>query len=230
MIETVVFTLLIFLLFRLAIQNFDIDGYSMEPTLHNGQLILVDKVSFLLHPPQRGDIVVFAAPPHPNEDYIKRIIGLPGDVITIQNTTVIVDGTTLHETYISPQNQGNPYPSFTNLVVPPNTYFVLGDNREGSSDSRDWGCVPRQNIIGRAALVYWPLDSNNEGLLPNVSPVFAHVHPSPLASTATTPNNICPVIPPPARASTSQPIQPLSTDSLLLLIPPALLAINRKRE
>lgn len=191
--ETVILTLLIFLLLRFALQNFAIDGHSMEPTLHNTQLILVDKVSYLFHAPQRGDIIVFVAPPHPTEDYIKRIVGLPGDVVSIHNTTVIVDGTTLHENYVAPQNQGNPYPSFTNLVVPQNAYFVLGDNRNGSSDSRDWGCVPRQNIIGRAAFVYWPFNANNDGLLPDSSSVFANVHQSLIASTSTASDSVCPV-------------------------------------
>lgn len=193
MTETVILTLLIFLLLRFALQNFAIDGHSMEPTLHNTQLILVDKVSYLFRAPQRGDIIVFVAPPQPSEDYIKRVIGLPGDVISIHNTTVIVDGTTLDESYVEPQDQGNPYPSFTNLVVPQNAYFVLGDNRNGSSDSRDWGCVPRQNIIGRAALVYWPFDANNDGWLPDTSTVFANVHQSLLASTSTASDTVCPI-------------------------------------
>lgn len=150
----------------------------MEPSLHNQELILVDKWTYLFRPPARGDVIVFMAPPHPDQDYIKRVIGLPGDVITIQNTTVIVDGVTLHESYVAPYNQGNlyDYKHIRNLVVPPGHYFVLGDNRAGSSDSRDWGFVPKRNIIGRAALVYWPLQQDNNGFLPNVSSVFASVH------------------------------------------------------
>src|SRR5205085_3605773 len=168
-IETIVLTVLMFLIIRFAVQNFNIDGMSMEPNLHNKELILVDKWTYLFHPPDRGDVIVFVAPPDPTQDYIKRVIGLPGDVITIQNTTVIVDGTTLKETYIDPERQGNPYAYkvISNMVVPANDYFVLGDNRAGSSDSRDWGFVPRKNIIGRAAFVYWPLGEDNNGFLPN---------------------------------------------------------------
>jgi len=177
-IETIVLTVLMFLIIRFAVQNFNIDGMSMEPNLHNKELILVDKWTYLFHPPDRGDVIVFVAPPDPTQDYIKRVIGLPGDVITIQNTTVIVDGVTLKETYIDPARQGNPYAYkvISNMVVPANDYFVLGDNRAGSSDSRDWGFVPRKNIIGRAAFVYWPLGQDNDGFLPNESAIFANIH------------------------------------------------------
>ena len=178
-IETIVLTVLMFLVIRFAVQNFNIEGRSMEPSLHDQELILVDKWTYLFRPPARGDIIVFIAPPQPSQDYIKRVIGLPGDVITIQNTTVIVDGVTLKETYVDPNNnRGNmvEYKPVSNMVVPPNDYFVLGDNRDGSSDSRAWGFVPKQNVIGRAALVYWPLQQDNDGFLPNVSTVFTHVH------------------------------------------------------
>jgi signal peptidase I len=176
--ETVLLTLLMFLAIRFAIQNFTIDGTSMEQSLHNGELILVDKWTYLFHPPERGDVIVFRAPPDPTQDYIKRVIGLPGDTITIKGTTVIVDGVQLNETYVAPQNQGVPpgAHTITNLVVPPNDYFVLGDNRAVSSDSRIWGLLPRRNIIGRAAFVYWPLGQNNDGFLPSPSKVFAAIH------------------------------------------------------
>lgn len=177
-IETIVLTALMFLVIHTAVQNFDVDGMSMEPTLHNGELILVDKWSYLFHAPQRGDVIVFIAPPQPSQDYVKRIVALPGDTITIDDTVVFVDGVKLNETYVAPQNQGNPYAYKTihNLIVPSNDYFVMGDNRAGSSDSRNWGFVPRANIIGQAALVYWPFGENNLGFLPNATPVFANVH------------------------------------------------------
>lgn len=187
-IETVVLTFLMFMVIRLAVQNFNIDGHSMEPGLHNTELVLVDKWSYLFHAPARGDVVVFVAPPQPSQDYIKRIIGLPGDVITVRDTTVIVDGVRLNETYVNAANQGNPYAykTINNLVVPPNEYWVMGDNRANSSDSRDWGFVPRQNIIGRAALVYWPLGQDNDGLLPSFTSVFATVHQGGMAPTSHT--------------------------------------------
>ena len=177
-IETIVLTLLMFLVINLAVQNFDVDGHSMEPNLHDQERLMVDKWTYMFHPPARGDVVVFVAPPQPTLDYVKRIVAVPGDTLTIRNTTVIVDGVTLNETYINPANQGNPFAEkhIENMVIPPGDYFVLGDNRANSSDSRDWGLLPRNNIIGRAALVYWPLRQDNDGLLPNVSQVFASVH------------------------------------------------------
>lgn len=186
-IETVVLTVLMFVVISSAVQNYYVDGVSMESTLHNSERILVDKWSYLFHPPQRGDIIVFAAPPSPSEDYVKRIIALPGDVLTIHNTTVIVDGVTLNESYVQPGRQGNPYfyKQITNVIVPQNDYFVMGDNRAQSSDSRDWGFVPRNNIVGRAVLVYWPLGEGNDGLLPNYSNVFANVHQSGVTRSVT---------------------------------------------
>jgi signal peptidase I len=216
-VETVVLTLLMFLVIRFAVQNFNVDGTSMEPNLHNTELILVDKWTYMFRAPTRGDVIVFVAPPHPDMDYVKRIIGVPGDVVTIRNTTVIVDGITLNETYVDPQNQGNPFSSkkITNLKVPDGDYFVLGDNRAVSSDSRDWGFVPKQNIIGRAAFVYWPLGQDNNGFLKNYSSVFANVHQ-------------------PGNAALNQPVNgPLtvSADSLVLVLCPgaALLFLRKRR-
>ncbi|HLI69207.1 MAG TPA: signal peptidase I [Ktedonobacteraceae bacterium] len=180
-IETIVLTLLMFLIIRFAVQNFNVDGTSMEPNLHNTELVLVDKWTYMFHQPARGDVIVFVAPPDPQEDFVKRIIGIPGDIITIHGTTVIVNGVTLNEPYVAPQNQGVPpgTHTITNLRVPANEYFVLGDNRAVSCDSRVWGFVPRANIIGRVAFVYWPLGENNDGFLQNYSSVFAHVHQPP---------------------------------------------------
>lgn len=184
-IETIVLTILMFLVIHLAVQNFNVEGMSMEPTLHDQELILVDKWSYLFHPPTRGDVIVFIAPPHPDQDYVKRIIAIPGDRLTIDGTTVIVDGVTLNETYVQPSRQGNIYAfkRIDNILIPSNSYFVMGDNRIGSDDSRDWGLVPRANIIGRAALVYWPLGQDNDGFLANVSSVFANVHQTGLSSS-----------------------------------------------
>ena len=214
-IETIVLTVLMFLIIRFAVQNFNIDGTSMEPNLHNKELILVDKWTYLFHPPERGDVIVFQAPPQPSQDYIKRVIGIPGDMITIRNTTVIVDGVTLKETYVDVNRQGNPYAFnvINNKRVPANEYFVLGDNRAGSSDSRDWGFVPRKNIIGRAAFVYWPLQQDNDGFLPNFSSVFANVHQPGAASTPQNDANV------------------LNVDGMLLfVIPGVALVFVRRRQ
>ena len=174
--ETIVLTVLMFVIINLAVQNYDIQGPSMEPTLHNQERIMVDKVSYSFHPPSRGDIIVFIAPNNPSLNYVKRIIGIPGDTITINDTTVKLDDVTLHEPYIDPKRQGNPYDPIDNRVVPASNYFVMGDDRVNSSDSRDWGFVPRENIVGRAAIVYWPLGQDNNGFVHNYSSVFARVH------------------------------------------------------
>jgi signal peptidase I len=234
-IETLVLTALMFLVIRLAVQNFNIDGMSLEPTLHNQELVLVDKWSYMFHAPQRGDVIVFVAPPNPSQDYIKRVIGLPGDVVSVQGTKVTVNGKTLNESFIAASRQGNPFPSFTDRVIPPNDYFVLGDNRAGSSDSRDWGCVPRANIIGRAALVYWPLGQDNDGLLRNVSSYYKNI-PAPSASLANS-QNFCPVIsqhPAEAQARvgalTNLPSSPSLADSILIVaLPGVAVAYRRKR-
>ena len=184
-IETIVLTVLMFVIINLAVQNYDVDGPSMEPTLHNQERIMVDKVSYWFHQPSRGDVIVFIAPPNPSLNYVKRIVGIPGDVITVQGTTIIVNGVKLNEFYVDPKMQGNPNNvAISNKKVPPDQYFVLGDDRKNSSDSREWGFVPRKNIVGRASLIYWPLGKDNDGFLANASSVFEHV-PAPKASIST---------------------------------------------
>lgn len=175
-VETITLTLLMVLIIRFAVENFRVDGQSMEPTLHNEEYILVDKAVYLLHPPERGDVIVFKYPRDPQVDYVKRIIAIPGDTISVVGQTVTVDGVVLNEFYVNKDDPNNPFSSFTNRLVGPNEYFVMGDNRGNSSDSREWGYVPRQNIIGRAELVYWPFNETNLGPLPDASSVFAKVH------------------------------------------------------
>jgi len=228
-IETLVLTVLMFLVIRLAVQNFNIDGMSMEPNLHNRELVLVDKWSYKFRPPARGDVIVFVAPPDPTQDYIKRIIGLPGDVVTVQGTQVYVNGKLLNEVYVNPRNQGNPYPSFKNVIVPPNSYFVLGDNRAGSSDSRDWGCVPDQNLIGRASLVYWPLGQNNNGLLPGVSQVYSQVGSPP--TQGLNPKNVCPIQPQPQKVAANSIISvPLQKSTVVMLVMPCFVVGYARRK
>ena len=230
-IETVVLTALMFLVIRLAVQNFNIDGMSMEPSLHNQELVIVDKWSYIFTKPSRGDVIVFVAPPVPSQDYIKRVIGLPGDIITIHNTQVMVNGKTISEAYVDPKRQGNQYAAITTMRVPQGTYFVMGDNREGSYDSRAWGCVPRGNIIGRAALVYWPFNQDNLGFLPGVSSTYTGIGSAPNSMTA---SSVCavehgqPASPTAAISATSQPMTPLSTASILIL-PGAAVGLSRRK-
>lgn len=154
-LETAVLTLLLFMVVRLTVQNFKVDGPSMMPTLQNSEYILVDKAEYYLHAPRRGDVIVFIAPPSTATDYVKRIIGVPGDNIRVgQDGVVYVNGTRINEPYVN--DLDNPYGQVT-YTLKANQYFVLGDNRGDSSDSRAWGPVPRNYIIGKAALVYWPV-------------------------------------------------------------------------
>ncbi|HZB97946.1 MAG TPA: signal peptidase I [Candidatus Sulfotelmatobacter sp.] len=156
LLETAILTIAIFLVVRVALQNFKVEGESMEPNLHNGEYILVNKVDYLLHSPQRGDIVVFHAVPagEPDRDFIKRVVGLPGDSVAVKNQTVYINGKPLHERYI----EATPDYTFPLRKVPPGDYFVLGDNRRNSFDSSKWPnpFLQRSDIIGKAWVAYWP--------------------------------------------------------------------------
>lgn len=158
LVETAVLTIAIFLLVRVALQNFRVDGMSMEPTFHSGEYILVDKFDYWFHGPERGDVVVFRAVPAraPDRDFIKRVVGLPGDHISVHGGGVYVNGRRLREPYIADP----PAYTFQTVTVPRNDYFVLGDNRNNSFDSSKWTATPflaRQYIIGKAWVAYWPL-------------------------------------------------------------------------
>jgi signal peptidase I len=172
-VETVALTVLIFLAFRFVFQNYRVDGHSMVPTFQDQQYILVNRAAYLFHPPERGDVIVFEYPIDPTQDYIKRIMGIPGDHVQVdQEGVVTVNGVRLREPYVSEIT--NPYQP-TDITLKADQYFVLGDNRGDSSDSRVWGTVPRQNIIGKAWMVYWPL--GNFHVVPDASAVFAAVKP-----------------------------------------------------
>jgi signal peptidase I len=165
-VETIVLTVLIFLVVRLAVQNFRVDGTSMLPTVKNGELVLVNKVDYLLESPQRDDVVVFHFPLNPREDFIKRVIATPGDSVRVRaGQGVWVDDRKLKEPYIAQIPNYDYGPS----TVPKNDYFVLGDNRNDSYDSHAWGFVPRGNIIGKAFIAYWPVLTNCHlnGIIPN---------------------------------------------------------------
>ena len=152
LIETLILTLVIFLLIRFAVQNFRIEGYSMEPNFHDGQFLFVNKLVYMFGKPERGDVIVFVPPTSASRDYIKRVIGLPGDKVEIINGTVYINDQVLNEVYpLNPATYSMPP-----LIVPPDEYFVLGDNRNFSSDSHSWGTVPASKIIGRAWISYWP--------------------------------------------------------------------------
>lgn len=149
-IETVLLTALIFLIVNTVTGRFRIEGQSMEPNLHDGEYVLIDKVSYALHSPERGDVVVFVRPGE--RDYIKRVIGLPGDTVEVRGGQVLVNGVVLDEPYLSqPMHQ-----EIGARQVEPDRYFVMGDNRNNSSDSRSFGTISAKDIVGRAWIVYWP--------------------------------------------------------------------------
>ncbi|HZT07391.1 MAG TPA: signal peptidase I [Chloroflexota bacterium] len=175
LLQTVALTLLLFLAIRAVIQNFKVEGTSMEPTLRSNEFLIVNKATyaridgtpaqfllgsthdpgapmFLFGSPSRGDIIVFRYPAQPDKDFIKRIIGVPGDTVEIRNGRVYLNGVPQDEPYISHL----PSYSYPSTTIPPGHYFVLGDNRPNSSDSHVWGLVPVDNLIGKAWFAYWP--------------------------------------------------------------------------
>src|SRR3989344_6877962 len=165
-IETIVVAAAIFfVVYLFLLQPHQVRGASMEPNLSNGQYILTDKISYRFDKPRRGDIIVFKAPVDPNFDYIKRIIGLPGESIQIKGGKIIIKNTThpkgfvLEEPYkINGSDQpGTLLEDNREFKISEDNYFVLGDNRNQSFDSREWGELSRKNIIGKTWLRYWPI-------------------------------------------------------------------------
>jgi signal peptidase I len=185
-VETAILTLVIFLAVRAMVLNFKVDGLSMAPTLQHGQYLLVNRAVYfnldaklvhrvlpqapatadrvyLFHPPARGDIVVLWPPSSSDRPYIKRVIGLPGETVAIRGGVVTVNGVPLDEPYIKAPAAYTMAPR----VIGAGEYFVLGDNRNNSSDSHLFGTVPADHIVGQAWLSYWPI--SQFGLLPNAT-------------------------------------------------------------
>ena len=162
-LEVVVFAVAIFLfIYLLVLQPHKIKGTSMEPNFPNGEFLLTDKITYRFNDPQRGDVIVFEAPGTNGDEFIKRIIGLPSEKVSINENQIYINEKLLNESYIGSAvltRPGNFLQDRQEVVVPNDNYFVLGDNREASSDSRTWGFVPKENITGRAWLIYWPLQN-----------------------------------------------------------------------
>ena len=179
MIETILLALLLFVLMEFSVQNFKVEGSSMRPTLAQDQYLLVNKIiyarvgldeltpfipfvhaaqngsertMFAFHPPEHGEVVIFHFPGDPTRDFVKRVIGTPGDTIEIRRGDVYRNGELVEESFIMNPSTRSYDPVFVNE----GHYYVLGDNRRSSNDSRDWGLVPEQNLVGRAWMRYWP--------------------------------------------------------------------------
>jgi len=152
-IETILLALVLFLAINALSALVRVENVSMKPTLNPGEFLLVNRVAYKLGEPSIGDVVVFHAPGVSELDYIKRVIGLPGDHVRVVNNTVYINDQPLYEPYVAEQ------PNYTgDWTVPEDEYFVLGDNRNNSSDSHLWGFVPKEDLVGRALLIYWPLE------------------------------------------------------------------------
>lgn len=167
-LETIVVALSIFVVVYLfLVQPHEVKGSSMEPNFHNNEYILTDKISYRFSEPKRGDVVIFKSPKNPEVDYIKRIIGLPSEQVKIQNGSVYINDKKLGEPYLEETTilyPGSFMQEGIEITIPANEYFVFGDNRSHSSDSREFGPISRNLIIGRAFMRYWPLPKF--GLLP----------------------------------------------------------------
>ena len=150
--ETVLLSVVLFLGINAVSSRIRVESISMQPTLYAGNFVLVNKLAYRIGKPSRGDIIVFRYPPDPTQvPYIKRVIGLPGDQVHIADGKVYINGEMLVEPYlVTTTNRGGDW------TVPQNSLFVMGDNRNNSSDSRSWGFVPLANVIGKAEVVYWP--------------------------------------------------------------------------
>jgi len=148
--ETIILAVVLFFAINAVSARVRVDGFSMRPTLQDGEYVLVNRLAFKAGIPDRGDIIVFESPLN-KQDLIKRVIGLPGETVKIFQEQVIVDGQVLSEPYIAaaPVYNGE-------WKVPDDHLFVLGDNRNDSSDSHAWGLLPIENVIGKAILIYWP--------------------------------------------------------------------------
>jgi signal peptidase I len=153
LLQTLLIAGLLYLLINQLTARIRVEGNSMEPNLHDGEFVVVNRLAYSRHEPERGDIIVFHSPRNEDKRFIKRVIGLPGDEIVFNESTVFINGVPLEEPYIKE------LPSYANSQwnVGPGEVFVLGDNRDDSRDSRSWGNLRQEEIIGKAILVYWPL-------------------------------------------------------------------------
>ena len=179
-IEAVLLAVVVFMLLQTTVRNFKVDGSSMDPTLVNGQYLLVnrlvylriemdrfssivpfwqaeeDSVRYAIHPPERGEVIVFEFPDrnpsNSKKDFVKRVIGVPGETIDVKDGVPFVDGVVLEEPYLTTKDHSNG----RKVELGAGEYYVMGDNRAHSNDSRSWGAVPEENLRGKVWMIYWP--------------------------------------------------------------------------
>lgn len=147
--------ILAFLIRTFVLESFEVSGKSMNPTLHNGNRVLVNKLAFKLGKPTTGEIIVFKSPLIPSQDWIKRVIGVPGDTVSIKDDVVYINGKRYPEPFLKYRTSPNVAP----VHVPPGYLWVLGDNRPISDDSRYFGLLNENRVIGQAFVRWWPISS-----------------------------------------------------------------------
>ena len=182
--EALIIAVLLALTIRtFVVQAFVIPSGSMLPTLRIGDYLLVNKFVYLFRPIRRGDIIVFKFPQDETRDFIKRVVGLPGETLEIRDRQVFIDGKPLHEPYAvysEPPLLGSPVPYHLGpMVIPPGHLFMMGDNRDNSLDSRAWGLLEESKVVGEASIIYFSIRSADipyDALLPRI--LYAMVHPS----------------------------------------------------
>ena len=175
-VEAVVLALIVFLVIQTGVRNFKVEGASMQPTLHGGQFLLVNKLvyfkldtariscivpfwkvdrssqRFALRPPNRGEVIVFHYPRDVTKDFVKRVVGLPGETVEVREGTTYIDGQPIDEPYLTTADRS----SSKLVLLDREEYYVMGDNRRGSNDSRNWGPVSEELLLGKVWFVYWP--------------------------------------------------------------------------
>ena len=157
------------IVYMFLFRPFEVSGDSMYPNLKNSEYLITNVIGQRIGDPELGDIIVFKAPNEPDKDFIKRVIGVEGDTVGLENGKVVLNGLLLDESiYLDDAvrtNGGSFLIEGDETTVPAGYFFVLGDNRSYSSDSREWGFVPKENIVGSSVFIYWPV--NNAGLIKN---------------------------------------------------------------
>ena len=165
--KSILLVVVLALIFRIfVIQPFIVVGQSMEPNFHDRDYLLIDKLTYRFSPPKRGEVIIFHPKPSPDESYIKRIVGLPGETVEVKDGKVYINDREMDEKYIQNDNNTVLERNYAKTKLASEEYFVFGDNRDHSSDSREIGSVPRVNIQGRVAIVLLPLRSLGFPLLP----------------------------------------------------------------